>query len=617
MAIDTINPLDSSVLRPGDAFSFMVDDTYTSLTIEAIRDAGTEFAYDTALGGAQSGYTVQVVAAGGRHTFTVSRTSGWDNDPQQIRVIENETGSSATTTFSYYLTDTKLYPDSMNPYGDENEGSLIISASDVKVRGDVTWIDLVGATVADLGVGKVRVTVTGGGVSVFTGLTDTPSSYASQALKGVRVNAGETALEFYTIGVASTFVGLSDTPSVYTSQSLKGVRVNAGETALEFYTTSTNPTLDSVVTGGTPDNDVTVPTAAPIILRGAAAGDTPLTVSKAFNSTTVPVVQVDANNSTQLIAVLGNLTSAAGWQVFPDSIVPIYAGAAGYVIGGGSGSGVAGNLNIAGSDRTDAGNGGDVVIYAGDADGASGTGGNIQIRAGASVGGDEGIVAIGVANTNLVALGAATNEVRTQSGLTFLERAAVPVTPAATFGQTWVKSDAVQKYMFTDDAGVETTLGPRTQVVSFWVSMAAAGGTTDYYGTNDVSTTAGWPAQLVMTTSWGPTPTGNRKSLIPILPFNAKLVRCELWVAPSTGAIVEDLSIWKSPYTTGADVGALVKVGSDMSMASLSNAQAHDLSQDITSGNTFDRGDGVTILRKNTSGAGGYTMRASLLFEEI
>jgi len=36
------------------------------------------------------------------------------------------------------------------------------------------------------------------GTGTFLGLTDTPDSYAGQTLKAVRVNAGETALEFYT-----------------------------------------------------------------------------------------------------------------------------------------------------------------------------------------------------------------------------------------------------------------------------------------------------------------------------------------------------------------------------------------------------------------------------------
>ncbi len=38
----------------------------------------------------------------------------------------------------------------------------------------------------------------GGGSSTFTGLTDTPAAYTGQATRSVRVNAGETALEFYT-----------------------------------------------------------------------------------------------------------------------------------------------------------------------------------------------------------------------------------------------------------------------------------------------------------------------------------------------------------------------------------------------------------------------------------
>jgi len=40
----------------------------------------------------------------------------------------------------------------------------------------------------------------GGGATQFTSLTDVPGSYTGQSLKAVRVNAGETALEFYTAG---------------------------------------------------------------------------------------------------------------------------------------------------------------------------------------------------------------------------------------------------------------------------------------------------------------------------------------------------------------------------------------------------------------------------------
>lgn len=74
-------------------------------------------------------------------------------------------------------------------------------------------------------------------VSNFTGLADTPSSFSGQSLLFVRVNAGETALEFATPGAGATeFTGLTDTPGSFSGQTLKVVRVNAGETALEFAT---------------------------------------------------------------------------------------------------------------------------------------------------------------------------------------------------------------------------------------------------------------------------------------------------------------------------------------------------------------------------------------------
>lgn len=69
-------------------------------------------------------------------------------------------------------------------------------------------------------------------LATFLGLTDTPASYSGQAGKGTRVNAGENALEFFTL--PTTFLGLTDTPANYTGQGLKELRVNAGENAVEF-----------------------------------------------------------------------------------------------------------------------------------------------------------------------------------------------------------------------------------------------------------------------------------------------------------------------------------------------------------------------------------------------
>lgn len=42
-----------------------------------------------------------------------------------------------------------------------------------------------------------------------------------------------------------TFLALSDVPASYSGQSLKGVRVNAGETGLEFYTTGGGGSVSS------------------------------------------------------------------------------------------------------------------------------------------------------------------------------------------------------------------------------------------------------------------------------------------------------------------------------------------------------------------------------------
>jgi len=62
-------------------------------------------------------------------------------------------------------------------------------------------------------------------------------------------------------GGSSTFIGLTDTPASYTGQSLKALRVNAGETGIEFYVpsvvvpaalTKTDDTNVTLSLGGTP-----------------------------------------------------------------------------------------------------------------------------------------------------------------------------------------------------------------------------------------------------------------------------------------------------------------------------------------------------------------------------
>lgn len=72
----------------------------------------------------------------------------------------------------------------------------------------------------------------GAAVNNFVDLGDVPHAYATHGLKGVRVNAGETALEF--AALVNNFVNLADVPASYATHGLQAVRVNGGATGLEF-----------------------------------------------------------------------------------------------------------------------------------------------------------------------------------------------------------------------------------------------------------------------------------------------------------------------------------------------------------------------------------------------
>jgi len=74
-----------------------------------------------------------------------------------------------------------------------------------------------------------------GGVTTFTGLSDTPSSFSGQGTKAVRVNSGATGLEFvdFPAGV-TTFLNLTDSPSSYSGQTKKFLKVNSAGNAVEF-----------------------------------------------------------------------------------------------------------------------------------------------------------------------------------------------------------------------------------------------------------------------------------------------------------------------------------------------------------------------------------------------
>lgn len=73
-----------------------------------------------------------------------------------------------------------------------------------------------------------------GGETDFTNLNDTPANFTGSGLRLVRVNTGETALEFVDPAGLLSFLQLAGTPSSYSGQESKIVAVNASADGLEF-----------------------------------------------------------------------------------------------------------------------------------------------------------------------------------------------------------------------------------------------------------------------------------------------------------------------------------------------------------------------------------------------
>lgn len=84
----------------------------------------------------------------------------------------------------------------------------------------------------------------GTGATVFTDLTDVPSSYSGESLKNVRVNAAETALEFFTAtGLTNPMTTLGDT--IYGVASGTPTRLAGNTTTLTKVLTQTGDGVNS------------------------------------------------------------------------------------------------------------------------------------------------------------------------------------------------------------------------------------------------------------------------------------------------------------------------------------------------------------------------------------
>ena len=100
--------------------------------------------------------------------------------------------------------------------------------------------------------GSGDLTISTGGSTTFTGLTDTPASYTGNALKATRVNVGETALEFVSLGSAAYSNSGDFAASSHTHPD--------ATTSLSGFMSATDKTkLNGVATGATVNlNDATL-----------------------------------------------------------------------------------------------------------------------------------------------------------------------------------------------------------------------------------------------------------------------------------------------------------------------------------------------------------------------
>lgn len=142
---------------------------------------------------------VNITTGGGIDQYYV----GWDNASGKFIAIAPHTSWGLTSINGHSAT-----------------GAVVISATDI-TTGTLPSAQLPAPTGSNIGAVKAGANITiavdgtisssGGGASAFTSLTDVPGSYTGNALKSVRVNAGATALEFYTpSGGATTLNTLTD-----------------------------------------------------------------------------------------------------------------------------------------------------------------------------------------------------------------------------------------------------------------------------------------------------------------------------------------------------------------------------------------------------------------------
>lgn len=116
---------------------------------------------------------------------------------------------------SNYLRDLNIMAGTELKFRDSDSSNYVSFKGASTIASDIVWTlpsadGTSGQVLSTNGSGTLSWATSSGGSSTFLALTDTPSSYTGQTLKAVRVNAGETALEFYTPSTTLT-IGAIDT----------------------------------------------------------------------------------------------------------------------------------------------------------------------------------------------------------------------------------------------------------------------------------------------------------------------------------------------------------------------------------------------------------------------
>jgi hypothetical protein len=193
--------------------------------------------------------------------------------------------------------------------------------------------------------------------------------------------------------------------------------------------------LEGVVNSASPDNDIDIDPANPIIFRdGGASATTPLWVEKSASGGAEPGILVTTPISGQSAILVSSAGDNETLSVQPD----------GLQFSGYGGADISYSIKAEANVRA-AGRGANIEIEAG-TNVSAGAGGDILINPGDSSTGLNGNVVVGSVYVP--------NEISLVQGFTVGETADHPVAPAAGEGQFWVNSDGQPMFTSASDATV-------------------------------------------------------------------------------------------------------------------------------------------------------------------